>query len=338
MKILIIGGTGIISTAMTREFLVRKDEVTLFNRGKTPQRFPEGAKTILGDRNDFRNFENQMTGADKFDCVIDMICFNKEQVESDIRVFKGRTGHFIFCSTVNVYTKPAPAYPIREDFPRVPIDDDYGTKKVECEDLLFQAHERGDFPVTIIRPGQTYGEGSVLIHTLGWSTTYIDRIRKGKSIIVHGDGNSLWTPCHVDDVAHAHVTAAGNWISFGNAYHTTSEEWMTWNQYHERVALALDAPKPRLVHIPTDLLVKISPEKFWVVYNNFQGNNIFDNSAARRDLDFRYTVPWIQGVKRTVAWLDKNHRIQNSDDDPYDDLLISAWEKLSGNLINEISN
>ena len=338
MKVLILGGTGLISTATTREFLTRGDDVTLYNRGKTPARFPAGAKVIVGDRNDFGGFEKQMAEQGNYDCVIDMICFTKAQAESDIRAFQGKTGHFIFCSTVNVYTKPAPSYPVREDFPRVPIDDDYGTKKVECEDTFLAAQAHGVFPVTILRPAQTYGEGGVLIHTFGWSTTYIDRIRKGKPIIVHGDGNSLWNPCHVDDVGHAFVAAAGNSMAFGKAYNTTGEEVITWNQYSERVAIALGAPSPKIVHIPTDLLVKLSPERCMITYNNFQGNNVYDNSAARRDIDFRYSVSWVEGVKRTVAWLDANHRIENSDEDPFDDQVIEAWEKYTSQMLAEIKS
>ncbi len=336
MKVLILGGTGLISTAITREFLQRGEDVTLYNRGKTPARFPEGAKVIVGDRNDFATFEKRMQDLGRFDCVIDMICFTPEQAESNIRAFQGKIGHFIFCSTVNVYTKPAPSYPVREDFPRIPIDDDYGTKKVQCEDTFMAAHAHGAFPVSILRPAQTYGEGGVIIHTLGWSTTYIDRIRKGKPIIVHGDGNSLWNPCHVDDVGHAFVSAAGNSMAFGKAYNTTGEEFITWNQYSERVAIALGAPAPKIVHIPTDLLVKISPDRCLITFNNFQGNNVYDNSAARRDIDFRYTVSWVEGVRRTVAWLDQNERIENSDEDPFDDRVIAAWGKFSKELLTDL--
>jgi len=334
VKILILGGTGLISTAITKEFLQRGDDVVLYNRGITPQRIPPGVRIIHGDRNDFKTFEQQISEVGSFDCVIDMICFNKEQTESDIRAFRGRIGHFIFCSTVNVYTKPAPVYPVKEDSPRIPVDDDYGTKKVECEDTFLSAFEEGNFPVTILRPAQTYGEGGVLIHTFGWSTTYIDRIRKGKPIVVHGDGNSLWNPCHVDDVAHAFVMAAGKTSTFGEAYNTTGEEVITWNQYHQKVAIALGAPAPKLIHIPTDLLVKISPDKCWITYNNFQGNNLFDNSKAINDLDFRYSVSWINGVKRTVKWLDDNNRIANSDIDLFDDEVIQIWEKHSKEIID----
>jgi nucleoside-diphosphate-sugar epimerase len=335
MKLLIVGGTGLISTAMTREFLARGDSVTLFNRGKTPQRFPSGVKSIQGDRNDFSAFEQQVIESGPFDCVIDMICFTPEQAESDIRAFEGRTGHLIFCSTVNVYTKPAHVYPVKEDFPRFPIDDDYGTKKVQCEDLFLQAYRRGNLAVSILRPGPTYGEGGVIIHSAGWSTTYLDRIRKGKAIIVHGDGTSLWDPCHVDDVGHAFVSAACNPAAFGKAYNTTGEEIITWNQYHQKVAEALEAPAPRLVHIPTDLLVRLSRKRYWISYNNFQGNNVFDNQAAMQDIDFRYTVPWVDGVRRTVTWLDTNNRILNSDDDPFDDQLLATWEKYTTMIVDE---
>jgi len=338
MKILILGGTGLISTAITRELLARGgDDVTLYNRGQTPPRFGAGAKYLHGDRNDFAAFERQMTDAGPFDCVIDMICFTPEQAQSDVRAFRSRTGHFIFCSTVNVYTKPAVDYPITEDFERQPINDDYGAKKVQCEDIFSEAHARGDFPVTHLRPAHTYGEGGRIIHTFGGATTYIDRIRKGKPIVAHGDGSSLWVSCHVDDVGHAFVTAAGNSKAFGKAYHVTGEEWMTWNAYHQRVAQALGAPEPALVHIPSDLLYRVAPKRAYTTWNNFSGNSIFDNSAAKADLDFHYTVKWVEGVRRTVAWLDAANKIDDSDADPFDDRVISAWERLSAQMGEELA-
>ena len=338
MNILILGGTGLISTAITRQLLARGDRVTLYNRGKTESRLAAGANVIHGDRNEFTVFERQMAEAEPFDVVIDMICYTPEQAESDVRAFSGRVNQLIFCSTVNVYTKPADRYPYTEDARREPINDEYGTKKVQCEDIFFAAHARGDLPTTIIRPAHTYGEGGVLIHSLGWTTTYIDRIRKNKPIVVHGDGTSLWVPCHIDDVGHAFAVACGNERTYGRAYHTTGEEWLTWNRYHEQVAHALDAPAPTLICIPSDLLVKISPERAWTTYNNFSGNTIFDNTAAKTDLDFRYTVSWLEGVRRTVAWLDANNRIANSDDDPFDDQVIAAWNRLSDQLISETAH
>ncbi len=322
-----IGGTGLISTAISRQLEERGDDVTLYNRGRREVRFADHVKRIIGDRTDQAAFECQMAEAGSFDCVIDMVCFRPSEAESAIRAFRGRCGQFIFCSTVDVYTKPPDRFPVRENQTRQAVSQ-YGRDKARCEDLFLEAHARGDFTVTIIRPAHTYGEGGVIVHTFGWSTTYLDRIRKGKPIVVHGDGSALWCSCHVDDVARAFVGALGNPRALGRAYHVTGEEWMTWNQYHQGVARALAAPPPVLVHIPTDLLGQIAPRRAAVCVENFQHSNIFDNTAARTDLGFRYTVPWVEGVRRTVAWLDERGLIANSDDDLFDDWVIAGWKEL----------
>ncbi len=336
MNVLIIGGTGLISTAITRQLLERGDDVTLYNRGQREARFPAGAKTILGDRKDYAAFEAQMAAAGPFDCVIDMIGFVPEDAESLVRAFRGRGTHVIFCSTVCVYGGPATRYPIREDEPRRPTGS-YGANKILCEDLVLAAHQRGDFPGTIMRPSQTYGEGGTIVHSLGWTTAYLDRIRKGKPIIVHGDGSCLWAACHIDDVARGFIGAAGNAQAFGKAYNVTGEEWMTWNRYHEGVAEALNAPPPKIVHIPTDLLGQIAPKHASISVGIFQYPSIFDNSAAMTDLGFRYTIPWVEGVRRTVAWLDAHDRITNSDADPFDDRVIAAWERLSAQMNQDLA-
>ena len=275
MKYLIIGGTGLISTPITKILVENGEYVTLFNRGTRTKNLPKNVKTITGDRTDFNSFENQMAEAGKFDFVIDMVCYRPEEAESCIRAFKGQIEQLVFCSTVDVYTKPANRLPYTETEPRKSLTD-YGRNKILCENIFIDAHNRGDFKTTIIRPAATYGEGGTIIHSLGWKTTYLDRIEKGKPIIVHGDGNSLWVMCHIEDVARAHISACGNPRTYGRAYHTTGEEWMTWNQYHQIVATAIDAPPPNLVHIPTDVLYKLAPEQAGISAFNFQYNNIFD--------------------------------------------------------------
>ena len=336
MKILIIGGTGLISTAITTQLLERGDDVTLYNRGKSEARIPDGAKFLHGDRKEYAAFEAQMAEAGHFDAVMDMVGFSPADAESVVRAFKGRIGHFLFCSTVCVYGGPASHYPIKEDEPRFPTGG-YGANKGKCEDILLEAGERGDFPVTILRPSQTYGEGGSIVHSLGGRTTYLDRIRKGKPIVVHGDGSCLWAACHIEDVGRGFVGAAGNSKAFGKRYNLTGEEWMTWNRYHEGVAEALEAPKPTLVHIPTDLLARIAPRRAGISVDIFQYPSIFDNSAAMADLGFRYTIPWVEGVRRTVAWLDARGKIENSDDDPFDDRLIAAWQKQTDSMAADLT-
>jgi nucleoside-diphosphate-sugar epimerase len=332
MKILIIGGTGLISTSITRQLLERGDQVVLYHRGQS-ELYPlwGGEQVIQGDRNVYARFEQQMAEAGYFDCVIDMVGYLPEDAESAVRAFRGRVGHFIFCSTVDVYRKPATRYPYTEDDVYGGLNP-YSNNKVRCEEILTAAHHSGDFPVTIIRPAYTYGEGRGPIHTFGGKTTYVDRIRKGKPIVVHGDGSSFWVACHRDDVARAFVHAIGQAYTFGQSYHTTGEEWMTWNSYHQQVATALGAPTPQLVHIPTDLLGQVAPQRAFIAVTNFQFNNIFDNSAAKRDLKFQYTTPWVEGVRRMADWLDAHQRVEPSEADPFDDQLIAAWQRLGAAL------
>ncbi len=340
MRVLIIGGTGLISTATTRELVARGDAVTLLNRGGTvpSASIPDGATIVRGDRTDYATFEAHIAAMGVWDAVLDMVCFEPSEAESAVRAFRGRTTQYLCCSTVDVYTKPAASYPIREDAARDPSPAfPYAWKKGRIEETLWAAHARGDLPVTVIRPAYTYGEGRGMLHTFGGSTTYLDRIRKGKPIIVHGDGTNLWGSCHRDDVGHAFAAAAGNPATIGKAYHATGEEWLPWNTYHRLVAEAMDAPPPTLVHIPSELLAQAT-ERAVICRENFQYNNIFDNTAARADCDFRYTVPLVTGVRRIVAWLDAHRPFDDSDADPHDDRIIAAWQRAGKEMARELVN
>ena len=341
MKVLIIGGTGLISTAITRYLVERGEDVTIYNRGKQVADIPGETRRIIGDRKDYAAFEAQMAEAGTFDCVIDMIGFVPADTESAVRAFRGRAGQFIFCSTVDTYTKPAKRYPITEDAEREPSPSfPYAFRKAKCERILEEAHQHGDFPVTIIRPAHTYGEGRGLIHPFVGGNHIFDRIRKGKPIIIHGDGSSFWPACHRDDVGRAFANAAGNKETYGKSYHVTSDEWMTWDQYHQGIAEAMNVPPPRIIHIPTNLLGKLFPRTAEWTVENFQYNNIFDNTAVYTDLDFRRTISWVDGVRRVVDWLDEHDQIENSDDHPFYDRVIKAWERLGedmGDVLADLS-
>jgi nucleoside-diphosphate-sugar epimerase len=337
MHVLIIGGTGLISTAITRQLVERGDEVTLYNRGQRKADIPQVAQ-LYGDRTDYAAFEARMADAGPFDCAIDMVAFKEADVESAIRAFRRRVGQYIFCSTVDVYTKPAARYPIREDAERRPAPSfPYAFHKAACERLLEQAHARGELNVTMIRPAWTYGESGSVLHTFGWGTYFLDRLRQGRPVIVPGDGTSFWAACHRDDVARAFVGAVGNAAAYGQAYHVTGEEWLTWNAYHRTVAEALDGPPPRLVHIPTDLLGRVAPKAAEWCVENFHYNNIFDNAAARKDLGFEYTIPFAEGVRRVIAWLEERGRIESYDGYSTYDRIVSAWQQLGEGMLHEMA-
>jgi nucleoside-diphosphate-sugar epimerase len=328
MNVLIIGGTGLISTPTTRMLLEQGHAVTHFNRGHKQNEFPD-VQTIVGDRTDYEKFK-MLLGNQTFHCVIDMVGYKPDDAKSVVETFQGKVGQYIFCSTVDVYTKPASRYPITENAPRQPSKEFmYAYDKAQCEEIFSSAYKQNGFPVTTLRPAYTYREGVGILHTFGWSTDYLERIRAGKPIITHGDGNSFWVACHADDVARAFVHAVGKTQTIGKSYHVAGEEWLTWNQYHETVAKALNCELPKIIHIPTDVLYKFSPEQSFWAKVNFQFNNIFDNTLAKQDLDFRYTVTWAQGVKRLVSWLVQNAMIRESDGDSYYDRVLRRWQAMT---------
>jgi nucleoside-diphosphate-sugar epimerase len=328
MRVLIVGGTGLISTGITRQLAARGDQVVLYNRGQREAEIPE-VERIPGDRNDFERFEAQVAAAGTFDAAIDMVCFEPAQAESAVRAFRGRVGQYVFCSTVDVYTKPATGYPVREDAERQPSPSfPYAYRKAQCERILEGAHKRGELNVTMVRPAWTYGEGGSILHTFGWNSYFLDRLRKGKPVIVPGDGTSFWVACHRDDVARAFVGALGNEAAYGRAYHVTGEEWLTWDAYHRIVADVLGAPRPTLVHVPTDLLGRMAPEQAEWCVENFHYNNLFDNAAARADLGFVYNISFAEGARRASAWLEAHGEFEDCNNHPFYDRIVEAWERL----------
>ena len=325
MNVLIIGGTGLISTGITRQADAAGHDVTVFTRGETEAELPESVDHITGDRTDRAALEAARDNC-SLGCVIDMVGFDPSTIETAIDVFAGRVDQYVFCSTVDVYHRPVETMPIRERAAREPPVSEYGGNKAACEDRLFAAFRADGFPATILRPWHTYGEGGGLLDTLS-SETYVDRLRQGKPIVVHGDGTSVWAPCHRDDVAAAFVAAIGNQEAIGEAYHVTATEPMTWNQYHRRAAAALDAPEPELVHIPTDALREAVPDRVGPLLDHFQFSTVFDTAKAERDLGFGQTVSWEQGVERTVDRLAADDAIVDWDADPEYDAVVSAWRE-----------
>lgn len=324
MKILVIGGTGVISTSITQGLLDRGDDVTLFNRGKSPARFKGETKLLAGDRTDHRNFEEAIRRTGPWDCVIDMICSDPKDAQSTVRACRGGTPQLIFCSTTNVYPKPADSYPVREDH-RLEAQFKNGRDKIQCESIHREAEADGCFGVTIVRPGHTYGEGGHILHSLGGSTSYLDRIRHGRPIVVHGDGKSPWSALHADDVARIFLASSGRAAAFGKTYNATGQEEMTWDQYNAKVAQAMGADSPRLIHIPMEILIKLAPERAAQCQRSLQYPGVYDTSEAGRDLGFKQEIPFVEGVGRVVAWLEERQEIDSWESDPDYDRIIDEY-------------
>ena len=328
MRILVIGGTGLIGSAIVRQLVDGGNDVTVVSRDRSIGSLPPSVHRLVVDRRDLSAFESLMAGSGTWDAVIDTACYLPGEAESALRAFAGRAAQYILASTVDGYRRPATRYPYVEDEPLEGISD-YARNKVACEGVVLAAHREGRLPVTIVRPGATYGDGSLPVHSLGRSTTYLDRLRRVKPIVTHGDGSSLWVFCHADDVARAFVGAIGNERALGRAFHATGEEWLTWDQHHALLAEVIGAPPPRLVHIPSDALAVLAPERSRLAVENLQFPAIFDNALARAELGFRYTIPMREGLARWYRSLVEVGQIEDSDGDPLDDRLIEAWGQIT---------
>lgn len=324
MNVLLIGGSGNISTAIAAELIRMGHDVTVFNRGT---RRVNGTKQIIGDRYDTRAFLETMK-QHTFDTVIDQICFTQAQAQDLIDAFAGRIEHLIFCSTVNTYVAPAPAYPVTEESPiGADPEFDYAFQKVLAEKRLQKAAADGAFRLTIVRPGATYNDEQVPIAFVGDGLGLLARIKAGKPVIVLGDGTSLWGYAHRDDVGKAIAHAVGNERTYGQAYTIASKEVMTWEQIYSTIAEVMGVPAPEFVHVPYDILDHVLHQEHSWNKLNFRFHNIYDCSKAETDLGYRYTITWREGAGRIVAAHEQAGDISLEQEDPLYDVIIEKVKK-----------
>ena len=316
MKVLFIGGTGIISSACSRLALERGIDLYLLNRGQSARPIPPGAKVLLGDIHDPASARSAL-GDHRFDAVVNWIVFTPNQLDTDIDLFRGRTGQYVFISSASAYQTPPVALPVTE---ATLLDNpywEYSRNKIACEERLVRAYREEKFPITIVRPSHTYDERLLPFHG-GW--TMMERMLQGKPVVVHGDGASLWTLTHNTDFAKGFVPLLGNPQALGNAFQITSDELLSWNQIYETLAAALGVA-PKLVHVPSDLIAAY--DKIWgdSLLGDKAHSMIFDNTRIKRLVpDFACTVPFARGAGQIVAWYmaDPTRRVV----EPYFDALL----------------
>jgi nucleoside-diphosphate-sugar epimerase len=302
MRVLFIGGTGIISSACSDLAVRRGMELYLLNRGQSVRPIPEGAKVLQAD---IRQPEQVTSALDsmQFDAIVDWIAYTPEQVQTDIELFRGRTRQYVFISSASAYQKPHHFLPITESTPLHNPFWEYSRQKAACEATLMEAYRQDDFPVTIVRPSHTY-DHSLLPFTGGY--TQVARMRAGKPVIVHGDGTSLWTLTHHKDFAVGLVGLLGHPLALGEAFHITSDEWLSWNQINEIIAEAAGV-KAHLVHAPAEVIARFDQTWGDSLLGDKSFSAIFDNSKIRRLVpEFRPVIPFWQGAREIMAWYDAN--------------------------------
>jgi nucleoside-diphosphate-sugar epimerase len=311
MRVLFIGGSGIISSACSRLAVERGIDLYVLNRGTTTHRpLPAEATVLRADVRDPASVKRAL-GDLEFDAVVDWVAFTPEHVRADIDAFRGRTGQYVFISSASAYQTPPARLPVVESTPLRNPFWRYSRDKIACEDLLVAAYRAEGFPATIVRPSHTYDRTLIPLDG-GW--TALGRMRHGREVVVHGDGTSLWTLTHHTDFARGFVPLLGHPRAIGEAFHITSDEALTWNQIAEQFAAALGV-EPRIVHVPSDAIAAADPEWGAGLLGDKAHSMVFDNSKLRGLVpDFVATIPFHQGAREIVAWYDADPSRQRVDE------------------------
>ncbi len=326
LKVLFIGGTGLISSACSPLAIEKGLDLYLLNRGSAPRPGSEGATVLHGDIRDPDSVRKAL-GDRTFDVIVDWIAFTPEHIETDLTLFRGRTGQYIFISSASAYQKPPAGLPITESTVLANPFWGYSRAKIACEERLIRAYREEGFPVTIVRPSHTYDRTAL---PMDGGYTVIDRMRRGKPVVVHGDGSSLWVLTHHRDFAKGFVGLLGDPRALGESFHITSDEVLTWNQIFQVFAAAAGAPPPQIVHVPSETIASHSPHGAEGLLGDKMHSVIFDNAKVKRFVpDFAATIPLSWGAREIMAWHDADPARQtvNAEYDRLLDTLIAAQER-----------
>jgi nucleoside-diphosphate-sugar epimerase len=312
LKVLFIGGTGIISSACSALAVEKGIDLFLFNRGNASgiRPTPEKAQVLVGDlhnQNDIERYLNEYS----FDVVVNWIAFRPDDVQRDIITFTGKVGQYIFISSASAYQKPVQQLPITEETPLENPFWSYSRAKIACEEALRVAHRKAGFPITIVRPSHTYDK---TLLPLRGGYTFVQRMRQDKPVIIHGDGTSLWVLTHHKDFAKGFVGLLGNQRAIGEAYHITTDMLLTWNQIYSYMAEAAGAElKP--VYVPSTVINKYDPDWGASLMGDKSYSVIFDNSKIKNLVpEFSAEIPFSEGSKEIIAWYDQNPESQVVDE------------------------
>jgi nucleoside-diphosphate-sugar epimerase len=327
MKVLFIGGTGFISTAVSRMAIDRGIELYLLNRGLRSEGIP-GSISIVADINNMEIMQKTLANM-SFDVIVDWIAYSPEEIKRDLELFAGKCKQYVFISSATVYQKPPVNYLVTETTPLENPFWDYARNKIACEKMLMKAFHESGFPLTIVRPSYTYNTYfPVAIGGFG-CFTLADRMLKGQPIIVHGDGTSLWVNTHAEDFANGILGLFGNDSAIGQAFHITSDEVLNWNQIYETMAEALGV-KANIVHIPTDFIIDVAPGLSGNLLGDKAWSVVFDNSKIKSCVpEFSASIPFAEGIRNTVKWFgaDKSRTRINDSVNQEMDLILARYNR-----------
>ena len=343
MKTLFIGGTGTISTAISKQILEQGGELFLLNRGSRntvldapgkPGKLVEIAGDIRTESVELitQKLKAALGDEQRFDVAADFIAFTAEHAAKDYAIFKDMCKQYMFISSASAYQKPLSSYLITESTPLANPYWEYSRNKIACEEFFTAKYRENGFPVTIVRPSHTYDERSIPLGVHGSNGTWqvVKRMIEGKQVIIHGDGASLWTMTHNSDFARGFTGLMGNIHAIGEAVHITSGESQSWNQIYQIIANALNVPL-QAVHISSDFLAQCGPYDFTGSLTGDKANSVvFDNTKLKRLVPgFCAHVRLDQGIRNTISHVlsRREYQIEDPEFDAWCDKIIAARER-----------
>ncbi|MFH0989947.1 MAG: SDR family oxidoreductase [bacterium] len=329
MKVLFIGGSGTISTAVSRQAIVKEYQLYLLNRGLRSEPLP-GSHSLIADIHKPEEVRSVLQDLN-FDVVVDWIAYTPDDIERDLTLFRGRVKQYVFISSASAYQKPLTHYIITESTPLHNPYWEYSRNKIACEDRLMRAYREEGFPVTIVRPSFTYDRNFPIAIGGSGCYTIADRLSNGRPIIVHGDGSSLWVMTHAEDFARGFLGLLGNTRALGHAFHITSDEVLTWNQIYQTIAEALGV-EAKIVHISSDFIAQVSPQLAGNLLGDKSWSVVFDNSKIKTFVPgFQATISFRDGIRRALAWFAADERRRRIDEAVHAEMdrILDAYAAVS---------
>ncbi len=310
MRVLIIGGTRFFGYFIARRLLADGHELTLYNRGLTPDDLGPGVRRIHGDRNDRRDF-SQKLGRQEFDAAVDMIAYTAADSRSAAETLAGRVGRFIHISTGSVYivTRDFPCPLREEDFDREVLPQPaagadwwlYGYHKRQCEEALGEAGAKNAFPFTILRLPIVFGERDYTLRAY----SYFLRLEDGRPLILPDGGFNVFTHIYQDDVARTVASNLLNPVAIGQAYNLAQPEILTLRAFVHQAARVLGR-EPEIVDIPWGVLEASGLGTGFSPLSTRQPF-VLVTDKARRDLRFS-TTPFPEWLEKIVRWFQEEYR------------------------------
>lgn len=332
MRVLFVGGTGLISSACAAAAQSAGHEVWIVTRGRSALPPAVAADRVLtADATNTAELRTALKGM-SWDVVVQWVAFQPDQIVEDTNTF-ANAGQYVFISSASVYEKPPSSWLITEQTPKVNPFWDYSQGKIACEQALWKAHEDSSFPMTIVRPSLTYGPSQIPVIVGSWEKpfTIVDRIRRGAKIIVPGDGTAIWTITHNSDFANGLIGLFGQKAAIGEDFHITSDEALSWNQIYGLLGEAAGA-EPDILHVPTDAIVAADPSQLGSLWGDKSYSTVFDNSKLRSLVpSFEAKTKFADGIRETVAWFDADASRRAIDDE-----ANALWDRLTTTYVDAL--